>query len=188
MGTQSMDDNWAEIVRAFWFEELEPKQWFETSRDLDRTIVDRFAKLHGTLKTSLPAEAWSDARSALAAIVVLDQFSRNMYRGTPEAFATDSIACALARNAVEKGLDMELTRDERRFIYMPLMHSEILADQDRCVSLFKSLEDEHSLKYAIEHRDIIARFGRFPHRNRTLGRTNTPEEDSFLKDANTYGQ
>ena len=183
-----LDENWVEAVCTFWFRELSPNQWFEADPALDRTIRERFLELHRTLKAALPAEAKTDARAALAAIIALDQFPRNMFRGEPEAFATDSMASELSRNAVGKGLDTRLSADERRFIYMPLMHSEVLADQELCVSLFKSLEDEQSLHYAVEHRDTIARFGRFPHRNRALGRQSTPDEVAFLESANTYGQ
>lgn len=179
---------WLDEVRAFWFEEIEPKKWFQPDKAMDETIRNRFHPVYLELKRSIPPEARTDAKTALAAIIVLDQFPRNMFRGTAQAFATDPIACELARNAVEKELDNELDVDERRFLYMPLMHSEILADQEWGVSLFRSLADENSLAYAVEHRDIIARFGRFPHRNRILGRESTLEEIEFLRDANTYGQ
>jgi uncharacterized protein (DUF924 family) len=183
-----MEDKWAESVTAFWFGTLSPQQWFRSDEALDRTIRDRFHGLYQSLKSSVPAVARTDPNSALAAIIVLDQFPRNMFRGRPEAFETDPIACSLARNAIDKGLDGGLSVDERRFVFMPLMHSEVLADQERCVLLFKSLGDENSLRYAVEHRDIIARFGRFPHRNRVLGRESTDAEIAYLEDANTYGQ
>ncbi len=179
---------WVEEVNRFWFEEIEPGQWFRPDPAMDAEIRRRFLELYQKLKQALPEEARTDARAALAAILLFDQFPRNMFRGRPEAFATDPLACALTRNAVDQELDNGLNTDERRFLYMPLMHSEVLADQEWGVSLFRSLDDPESLRYAIEHRDIIARFGRFPHRNNVLGRENTPEEEEFLRTAERYGQ
>ena len=127
-------------------------------------------------------------RGALAAAIVLDQFPRNMYRGTAKAFATDDLAIRLARQAIENKVDEHLTPAERLFLYMPFQHSEILADQEHAVMLFKALGQENALRYAIEHRDIIARFGRFPHRNRALGRQSTPEEEVFLQEHKGFGQ
>lgn len=179
---------WVQQILDFWFTEVKPEQWFAVDPALDEQIRSRFLDLHAALKSQVPAEAREDARAALAAIILFDQFPRNMFRGRREAFATDSLACALTRNAVEREFDQVLDKDERRFLYMPLMHSEILADQEWGVSLFRSLDDPESLRYAIEHRDTIARFGRFPHRNQVLGRESTAEEEEFLRSANRYGQ
>jgi uncharacterized protein (DUF924 family) len=183
-----MDENWAQAVLSFWFKELKPEQWFQPDADLDLRIANRFHELYLRLKASVPGAARTDPTAALGAIIVLDQFPRNMFRGKPEAFATDVAASALARNAIERGMDAQLGRDERRFLYMPLMHSESLDDQEECVRLFQLLDEPNSLKYAIEHRDIIARFGRFPHRNRVLGRRSSDEELAYLESANTFGQ
>src|SRR5690606_22329940 len=108
-------------------------------------------------------------RTALAAVIVLDQFPRNMFRGQPAAFATDDLALGIARRALDRGFDAKIEQGGKAFLYMPFMHSEVTADQERCVDLFRSLDNESGLKYAIEHRDIVARFGRFPHRNKILG-------------------
>lgn len=182
------DGNWVEAVKAFWFGELGREQWFSGDEKVDATIRARFGELYRRLNENVPAAAWTEPDAALAAILVLDQFPRNIHRGKAEAFASDTSACALARNAVEKELDAGLSESERAFLYMPFMHSEILADQERGVSLFKSLGDPVSLKFAEEHRDAIARFGRFPHRNKVLGRESTPDELEFLETANRYGQ
>ena len=180
--------DWTDHVLAFWFGELTPEDWFNQSDALDATIRERFGELYQTLATGIPDEAASDPRVALATIIVLDQFPRNMFRGRAAAFASDNVAAGLARTSVDAGLDDALADDEKQFLYMPLMHSESRADQERCVMLFKALGREDNLKYAIEHRDVIARFGRFPHRNRALGRTSTAEEEAFLETASGYGQ
>lgn len=185
---EGLGSNWAEVVRQFWFGELTREDWFGGSSALDARIKERFEGLYGRIAAQVPPEAWNEAEAALAAVIVLDQFPRNMFRGTAAAFVTDPVASALARNAVEKELDQQLGEDERAFLYMPFMHSEILADQELGVALFRSLSAPESLRYAEEHRDIIARFGRFPHRNKVLGRESTPAELEFLKTADRYGQ
>jgi uncharacterized protein (DUF924 family) len=117
----------------------------------------------------------------LAAVIVFDQFPRNMFRGTPRAFATDPLALALARQMVDAGLDRDFSKDERMFLYLPFEHSEQAGEQVRCCALFALLEDPELLRYAQSHKDIIDRFGRFPHRNVILERVSTPEEIEFLK-------
>lgn len=182
------EPGWVEAVRKFWFDELKPEQWFEQSDEVDETIRRRFGALYESLKVAPPEEARTDAATALSAIIALDQFPRNLFRGNAEAFGTDGLAVDLARNAVNKGLDRPLSDREKRFMYMPLMHSEVLADQERCLFLFKSLDIPDIVKYAVEHRDLIARFGRFPHRNKILGRKSTPEEETYLETGKTFGQ
>ena len=130
----------------------------------------------------------NDARTALAAIILFDQFPRNMYRRQPAAFGTDDLALGIARRALDKGFDAEVDDEAKPFVYMPFMHSEVLADQERCVDLFRAHGDENNLKYAIDHRDIVAKYGRFPHRNRTLGRESTSGETTFLEGHEGYGQ
>lgn len=182
------EDGWVGDVLSFWFDELTPKDWFMGGEEVDKAIVERFGALHEKLKKAQPEAARTDAPTALATIIVLDQFSRNVFRGQAAAFATDNVAAALSRNALDRGFDQMLTEHQRQFLYMPLMHSESLADQERCVMLFGSILNGESVKHAVEHRDIIARFGRFPHRNRALGRQNTPDEEEFLKSAKGFGQ
>jgi uncharacterized protein (DUF924 family) len=135
-----------------------------------------------------PEEVLTDPKAALAAIIALDQFPRNMFRGTAQAFATDQKALALAHNALERGFDRAMTAEERQFLAMPLMHSEKLEDQQRCVTVFKGIGNEEALKYAIEHRDIVEKFGRFPHRNRALGRDTSAAEQAFMDGHKGYGQ
>ena len=171
---------WVDDVLKFWFEETEPKAWFTKSDAFDEEVKRRFEALHGSLLQDRIAVPRS-ARDYLAAIIVLDQFSRNLFRGSPQAFAADAKALVLAKEAIQLGFHQEVTARERAFYYMPLMHSEALEDQEACVALFTPLENAESLKFAIEHRDIIARFGRFPHRNAVLKREPTEEEAEFVK-------
>ncbi|WP_295807100.1 DUF924 family protein [uncultured Nitratireductor sp.] len=183
-----MSVNWYQEVLDFWFETLTPKDWFTVSEETDTAIRERFSTLHEQLMEDLPESVFADPKAALAAIIVLDQFPRNIHRRQRGAFASDELAMRVASHAVEKGFDEGMSEPERQFLYMPFMHSEVLADQERAVMLFKSLGQEEALKYAIEHRDIVARFGRFPHRNRVLGRESGPEELAFLGEHAGYGQ
>jgi uncharacterized protein (DUF924 family) len=179
--------DWIDETLGFWFEELTPQDWFEVRPKTDETIRERFGGLYERIGGAVPEAALKDVRAARATIIVYDQFPRNMFRGDARAFATDGLALSVSRNAVEKGFDSGLGLHERQFLYMPFMHSEDLADQERSVELFETT-DENTLKYAVEHRDIIARFGRFPHRNRALGRESTPDEKVFLGEHKGYGQ
>ncbi len=166
----------AEDVLDFWFaDDVRPK-WFRSTPDFDAVIRQRFAGLYEDAAAGR-LDGWKDTpRSALARIILLDQFSRNLFRNDPRAFATDGLAVAAAHDAVNRGFDTLLTTEERKFLYMPFMHSENLADQDRGLPLFATLDDVETIDSARHHRDIIARFGRFPHRNAVLGRVNTAEE------------
>jgi uncharacterized protein (DUF924 family) len=182
------ENGWHEKVLDFWFGELTDKDWFAGGEELDAKIRDRFVALHEELSKGAPAEAKTDPDAALAAVIVYDQFSRNMYRKKPEAFSTDALALEVARHAIDQGFDRELDDRRRWFLYMPFQHSEVLADQERSVDFFKQIGNEEAIKYAVEHRDIIARFGRFPHRNRALGRESTPDEIAFLEGHKGFGQ
>lgn len=179
---------WAAEVLSFWFGELRPEQWFSGGAELDATIRQRFADLHARLARDVPPACRTEPDAALAAVIALDQFPRNIHRGGAQAFSTDDMAISLARNAVDKGLHDTLGPAERKFLFMPFMHSENLADQERGVSLFRAVGDEEALRYAIEHRDIIHDYGRFPHRNRTLGRESTEAEKAFLARHQGFGQ
>jgi uncharacterized protein (DUF924 family) len=183
-----MPNHRAEDVLAFWFGEgaqygKRHKRWFEKDPAFDAEITQRFLGLHEALTRS---PAWlDDARPCLARIVVLDQFPRQMFRGKPRAFSTDALALQAALLAVERGDDRRLLPVERMFVYLPFEHSEAPEDQERACALTAPLaefpETDDVYRYAIAHRDIIRRFGRFPHRNRILGRTSTAEELEFLK-------
>ena len=175
------DRDWAPGVLRFWFEELGPSDWFKKSEAADAEITARFEELHRDI-SGAPIEALlADRDAALAAVIVLDQFARNMFRGKPESFATDAKALDLARRAIELSYDdRDLPVDWRVFFYLPFEHSEELADQHRAVELISALGNAEYTKYAIAHLDVIERFGRFPHRNAILGRTSTPEEAAYL--------
>ncbi len=171
---------WVEEVLRFWFEELEPADWFKKQDSTDDVIRERFADVHRTVSACPVQQLATDTRTAMAATIVLDQFPRNMFRNTPAAFASDAKARELARLVIERGLDRALDKDWRVFLYLPFEHSESLADQDTCVMLMAALNDAEYDRYAEAHRDVIREFGRFPHRNRILGRQSTPAEEEFL--------
>ena len=167
--------DWRSDVLKFWFG-LRPEQWFKADEGLDHRIRQSFLKLW-TEKRQRPVDAFlTDALTAVAGVILFDQFPRNMFRGHAEQFATDTLALAIAKGAVDSKVDEQLAPEERKFLYMPFQHSENLDDQNRAVLLFTELGDDEQLKYANHHRDIIARFGRFPHRNAILGRAPRPEE------------
>ena len=170
-----MSGDWRADVLRFWFG-LEPEQWWNGGAELDERIRRQFMKLWNE-KRELPADEFlDDPLTAAAAVILFDQFPRNMFRGHADAYSTDPLALAIAREAVRLGLDKKLGPDERKFLYMPFQHSEKLDDQNRAVLLFTELGDDHQLGYAKHHRAIIERFGRFPHRNAILGRASRPEE------------
>ena len=167
--------DWRSAVLKFWFG-LDPKQWWNGGEELDQRIKQNFLKLWAE-KRQLPADLFlADPLTALAGVILFDQFPRNMFRGHADAYSTDHLALAIARGAIAKGLDKELAKDERKFLYMPFQHSEHVEDQDRALLLFTELGDEEQIKYAKHHRAVVERFGRFPHRNAILGRASRPDE------------
>lgn len=167
--------DWRRDVLTYWFG-LNPDDWWRSGPEIDDQIRDHFLNLW-ELKRQLPVDSFlSDSLTALAAVLLFDQFPRNMFRGDAEQFATDHIALAIAKGALERGFDDDLNHDERCFLYMPFQHSEDLADQRRGLRLFTALGDDYLLGYAKKHHDVIERFGRFPHRNAMLGRAPRPEE------------
>ena len=170
-----MSGDWRADVLRFWFG-LEPEQWWNGGAELDERIRRQFLELWQK-KRQLPVESFlDDPLTAVAGVILFDQFPRNMFRGHADAYSTDPLALGIAKEAVARGLDKQLAPDERKFLYMPFQHSEKLDDQNRAVLLFTELGDDHQLGYAKHHRDIIERFGRFPHRNAILGRASRPEE------------
>ena len=175
-----MKSSWSNEVLRFWFEELEPRRWFERDASVDATIRERFAALHGEVRVRDAGE-FDSPPTSLAAVIVLDQFPRNMFRDSPRAFATDALALSVSSGAIDRGFDRELSGSHRTFLYMPWQHSEDRSAQARSVELFAQLGDERTLDYARQHKDIIDRFGRFPHRNAVLQRTSTSAELEFLK-------
>ena len=188
-----------ERVLQFWFGQLDKDglassaksgRWFQKDPDFDREIREEFGALHALLLGG-ERPAWSlSPRGTVASVVVLDQFSRNIFRGTGAMFVADQRALAFSLEAIALGLDRSGPAAHRSLLYMPLMHAEDVRMQRRCVELFEAFaveaegpaaaQAERSLKYAVAHREIVERFGRFPHRNELLGRTSTPEEVQFL--------
>jgi uncharacterized protein (DUF924 family) len=167
--------DWRADVLKFWFG-LEPRQWWKADPELDERIRRSFLKLWFE-KRQLPVDAFlTDPLTAAAAVILFDQFPRNMFRGAADAYSTDHLALAIARGAIDKRFDKQLAAAERKFLYMPFQHSENLDDQNRAVLLFSEIGDDEQIGYAKRHRDIIERFGRFPHRNAILGRAPRPDE------------
>jgi len=168
-------------VLKFWFEEIEPAQWWKKDDDFDRMIVERFSEIHRRA-TRCELFGWRiDAHGRLAEVIVLDQFSRNMLRGSPLSFAYDPMALALSQEAIAVGADQSLSQSERSFLYMPFMHSESLEIHEIAVELFRRNGNPNNLDFEFRHKAIIERFGRYPHRNDILGRVSTEEEVEFLK-------
>ncbi len=175
-----------ESVLDFWFREIKPAQWWEKDAAFDALIRSRFFNLHAevtsTFHAESPSKSWRNhAKGALAEIILIDQFSRNMFRDTPHSFAFDGLALGACHAALAKEYLPELSKVEQAFLLMPLMHSEALTDQDLSVQLFTDLGLDDNLRSALRHRQFIERFGRFPHRNAILGRTSTQEELEFLQ-------
>jgi uncharacterized protein (DUF924 family) len=178
-GTRQTSGHTAQDVLAFWREAGQEK-WFGKDDGFDAAIRRRFLALYETAAAGRLAHWEAAPDGALALVLALDQFPRNLFRGDARAYATDAAAREVARRAIARGFDREVSDNLRTFFYLPFMHSEELADQERCVALYRALGDDYSLKYAEDHAEIIRRFGRFPHRNRMLNRETTPEEQAFL--------
>jgi uncharacterized protein (DUF924 family) len=172
----------AQEILDYWLDQIGPGGWYAVDAAIDAEITARFGDLWAEGRRSA-LRGWStQPGSCLAYLILLDQFPRNMFRGRADAFATDRLALAVAKDAIAKGLDERIGLPERQFFYLPLMHSELLADQDRCVRLFAlSFGTGESLHHARAHREIIRRFGRFPYRNDALGRSTSPDERAFIE-------
>jgi uncharacterized protein (DUF924 family) len=172
-------------VLAYW-RALGPERWFEKDAAVDAEIREKFQGVYQAALTGSLGHWEDNVSGALALVILLDQFPRNMFRGAAAAFAADPLARAAAGRAIERGFDRQAAKAEQPFFYLPYMHSEALADQERCCELCRIAGDEATLKWAELHADIIRRFGRFPHRNAVLGRITTAEEQAFL-DAGGFG-
>jgi uncharacterized protein (DUF924 family) len=179
-GKQKPEPAWVEDVLRLWFAELSAGDWFRANDEIDARIRDRFLPLHESL-VGKDGDGAATPRSMLATVIVLDQFSRNMFRNSPQAYAADPIACRVAKSAIEQGLDTAMTAPERMFLYLPFQHSEDAQDQLLSVNLCKPLGNEDWTYHAVAHKAIIDRFGRFPHRNAVLDRRSTAEEIEFLE-------
>ncbi len=175
------------MVLSFWFgEQSSPNYgeqksfWFQSTPDWDRKIQNQFEDVYHEAILGKLDDLSETPEGTLALIIILDQFPRNMYRDTPLAFASDQKALAVAKNGLIKKFDQSLTSVEKSFFYLPFEHSEDIVDQEKSVLLYQTLEDKEYLHYAKEHRDVIAQFGRFPHRNAILGRTSNEDETHYL--------
>jgi uncharacterized protein (DUF924 family) len=181
MAPASFDQATAQAVHAFWFKEATPAQWFVRNPAFDKIVSERFCATHQAACEARLDDWQTSPLSALALILLLDQFSRNLYRDDARAFAQDALALEASKQALARGFDQLRPDREKAFFYMPFMHAENLAAQEQSVVLFQADQSvSDNLRYAIEHHEIIARFGRFPHRNQVLGRTSTPEEIAYL--------
>ena len=169
----------AELL-AFW-REAGPERWFKSEPAFDGRVRERFLGVHEAAAAGRLRDWERTAESALALVIALDQFPRNMFRGTARAFSTDALARAAARRAVKNGFDRTIPMPERNFLYLPFEHSEDLADQEFGRALFEAAGDPEAVRWSKLHRDVIRRFGRFPHRNEILGRASTPEEIAYLE-------
>lgn len=172
-------------VLQFWFEEIKPAQWWEKDPKFDQLISEQFSHLHHQANRC-ELYAWRQTpKGRLAEILVLDQFSRNMYRDTPQAFASDPLALALCQEAIAQRADKKLTSTECSFLYLPMMHSESARIHEMALPLFKQRATLSSVDFEYQHKAIIDQFGRYPHRNDILGRVSTAEEVAFLKQPNS---
>jgi uncharacterized protein (DUF924 family) len=164
----------------FWFHPARQAHWFKSTRELDHEIGARFGALWQRGRDGELARWEASPEGSLALVILLDQFPLNMFRGRPESFASEASSRAVAARAIERGFDQTLDDQGKAFLYMPFMHSETLADQERSLALLAAAGLDANLKWARHHRDIVRRFGRFPHRNAILGRLHTPAEKEWL--------
>jgi uncharacterized protein (DUF924 family) len=179
-------DGGAADVLAFW-RAAGPDKWYKKDAAFDAEIVRRFLPQWQAASAGKLAAWEATPKGALALVIVLDQFPRNMFRGTGRTYETDALARAVANRAIVRGFDQQMPRGERQFFYLPFMHSENLGDQERCVDLARAYGDDEFTKYAEHHADIVSRFGRFPHRNAILGRATSPDEQAFLDEGGFAG-
>ncbi len=184
-----------EDILNFWFEgtdltrKMEKRKiWFKSTPEFDQAIHDNFTEAYEDAAAGRLDDMKESREGCLALIILLDQFSRNLFRDNPKAFAADAKAREFARYALDQGYDQDIDDFAKAFFYLPFEHSEELADQELSVKLFAPANNEETNKAAIGHHDVIAQFGRFPHRNKVMGRKNTSEEEKYLKNPPTWGQ
>jgi len=187
-------DTIAKDILTFWFGTADLKAdiekrdlWFKSTPEFDAELIEKFTHVHERAAAGELDHFRDTAEGCLALVISLDQFPRNIYRGSGQAFHTDKKACALSHYALAEEFDNTLSIEPRKFFYLPLVHSETLSDQEIAVEKYRVFDDEKSLKSAIGHRDAIQRFGRFPHRNKCLGRVSTAEEEEYLEIPPTWG-
>lgn len=177
---------WVQALLHFWFEELAPEQRFARDDSVDRQIRTRFAMCWHAMRGQQPSRFLKDRETALAAVLLFDQVPRNMFRNDARAFATDRLARAIARRAISKGWLCGLAQAEQQFLLMPLMHSERIADQRQSLVRFTRLGSSYIRSFAVDHYRMVARFGRFPHRNAVLGRKSSPAEKAAVAAGNHW--
>lgn len=168
-------------ILKFWFDEIEPSQWWAKDAEFDQLIIDRFSDIHAKACRCELFHWRQTAQGRLAEIIILDQFSRNMFRGSPLSFANDALALALAQEAIVAQADKKLTPLQNSFLYMPFMHSESLEIHEIALDLYKKNGIESNINFELQHKTIIERFGRYPHRNEILNRKSTADEIEFLE-------
>lgn len=178
--------DWAAELVHLWFHTLRPRDWFAPNSRVDSLLRRRFERELTALRLRPAHDFCDDPHTALASVLLFDQLPRNLYRGTPRAFAFDPLARGICREALRRGWDMHLTRGQRQFLAMPLMHSEDIADQRLSLAYYARLGRKYGLPFARSHYRMIARFGRYPHRNEMLGRTTTPTEDRAVTAGNSW--
>lgn len=176
--------NWPDEILSFWFDELDPKDWWAKSDAVDALCESRFLELWEEQKSRTADDFLTAPEMALAAVILFDQFPRNMFRDSADAFSTDHLAQQIAEKAVDLDIDQQLPEQQRAFFYMPFMHAEDIRLQNKSVALFTRLGSNQ--KFANEHRDVIAKFGRFPHRNAVLGRQARPGEQAAIEDGASW--
>ena len=176
--------NWPNEILLFWFDEMDPEDWWAKNDAIDDRITDRFLDLWKEQKSKTAGDFLGSPETALAAVILFDQFPRNMFRDSADAFSTDHLAQQIAEQAVELELDQQLPEQQRVFLYMPFMHAEDIQMQNKSVTLFTKLGSNE--KFANEHHDVIAKFGRFPYRNEVLGRQTRPEEQAAIDDGASW--
>lgn len=169
-----------DTVLEFWFADDARERWFRSTPAFDRRVIERFLPVWQAAANGQLSPWETTPEGTVALVIVLDQFPLNMFRGRPESFSTEAQARRIARRALAAGFDHAITDQQKAFLYMPFMHSERLADQEKSVALYEAAGLKDSLKWACHHRELIRRFGRFPHRNAILGRASTPEEIAYL--------
>jgi len=176
--------SWPDEILSFWFQELKSDDWWAKNDAVDSQIEERFLELWQEQKSKTAGDFLGSPETALAAVILFDQFPRNMFRDSADAFSTDHLAQQIAKKAVELELDQQLPEQQRVFLYMPFMHAEDIQMQNKSVTLFTKLGSNE--KFANEHHDVIAKFGRFPYRNEVLGRQTRPEEQAAIDDGASW--
>ena len=185
MSDPTVEDGEIHAVLDFWLLRTGPDKWFSRDDSLDGEIRSRFSALHQRAVAGALSKWRETPGGCLAEIILLDQFSRNLFSDDARAYAADGQAREVMDHALARGFDGDMSANERRFLYMPLQHSENAADQARSVELFRGLEDDEAFQFTLRHQEIVSRFGRFPHRNAALGCASTAEEIAFLSEPNS---